>query len=167
MKRVGHHVTQFENLRQPLKTLASRAKKGIYLSSSRPLIPVETDQRGPVQHEWESVGTRLSELESEQLAAEFKNGLSVDKLAETHGLHRATVYRHLKKHGTEPYRNSLDEVHVDRAKELYEAGHTLLEVAQLIGASYRAVREAFVVRGIPRRAPLQNGKKQSESALIG
>lgn len=153
---------QFKNLRQPLKTLASRARKGVYRASSLPLIPVVTDRRGPVRREWESVGTILSALESERLAADYVNGMRVVELSRKYGLHRSTVYRHLQKHGLERRSYPLDDVGVDRARELYETGYTLAEVAEFVGSSCRTVRETFVARGISRRAPLESTKKQRE-----
>lgn len=81
-----HPGTQFKNQRQPLKTLVSRAHKGVYLVPSRPQVRVVTDQRGPVRHEWESVGTRLTDEMSKCLADDFQAGMIVADLSSKYGV---------------------------------------------------------------------------------
>ena len=130
--------------------------------SNRPQNRLHSDLRGPVQHEWESVGTTLSTEESTELAADFRGGMIVADLSRKYGVHRSTVHKHLHKHGLRSPRNSLDDARVLRARKLYKAGHTLLEVAKLIGSNDRTVREAFVAHGIPRRAPFESGNRKAE-----
>jgi transposase len=82
-----------------------------------------------------------------------ERGTSIDELASTFDVHRTTVMTHLERAGAEG-RTGLIERHLSEAHNLYEAGSSLVRVAEHFGVDAETVRRAFKNAGIslrPRR----------------
>lgn len=142
---------QFENPREALKSLISRAEKKGFSGSTRPDGGNITDTRGVVQEEWSTVETRISDEESASLASDYRAGLQVARLSEKYGVHRMTVWRHLRAHGLTQPQNFLTEEKAERAVALYQAGMTLAEAANEVGSNRTSVAKALEDRRVPRR----------------
>lgn len=142
---------EFENTRHPLKTLISRASKGVYLATKRRLQTPVKDARGTVVSETRKLRTPLTPAESSALAASYQQGVGVVELARKYKIHRDTVHEHLKRHRLARPINYFTSELGDQAAKLYQAGMTLSQVAKEIGSNTRSVTLALEERGIPRR----------------
>ncbi|MDK9294391.1 hypothetical protein FAM19031_001489 [Propionibacterium freudenreichii] len=80
----------------------------------------------------------------DQLVGDYLAGGSPDELAERYGIHRATVFAHLRRRDVPRRRLGLDEVESAEAVRLYRAGVSLRAIGRQVGADRKAVRKALV-----------------------
>ncbi|WP_152683818.1 helix-turn-helix domain-containing protein [Pseudarthrobacter siccitolerans] len=94
---------------------------------------------------------QISDEQSAQLAAEYRQGMTVGELAEKYGIHRVTVADHLAVHGIEKRLRGLDEAQVLDAATRYHAGSSLAVLGKKYGVSPTTVRKNLVKRGVVMR----------------
>ncbi len=68
----------------------------------------------------------------ERVISDYRSGLSVYAIAEKHGIHRQTVTTHLVGAGV-TLRRTITDAERQRAKELYESGAYIKDIAKLLG----------------------------------
>lgn len=132
------------NFPQRAKTLATRWNRGVYRDLHRSPGARIADARGPVARTIETVQTFLTAAEIDQLVGDYLAGGSPDELAERYGIHRATVFAHLRRRDVHRRRLGLDEVESAEAVRLYRAGVSLRAIGRQVGADRKAVRKALV-----------------------
>ena len=104
----------------------------------------------------EQVQHRLSEAKVEMLLQDHALGLSCAELTKKYGIHRVTVFEHLRRHGIEArttMRKLCDEQAL-RAGQLYESRLSLNNIGKEVRANERTVRDAITRMGFavgPRR----------------
>jgi len=139
------------NFPQKAKTLATRWNRGVYRDARRPSGPRIVDARGPVARTIATVQTFLTAAEIDQLVGDYLAGGSPDELAERYGIHRATVFAHLRRRDVPRRRAGLDEVEAAEAVRLYRRGTSIRVIARGVGVDRKAVRRALEVAGIATR----------------
>ena len=94
---VGCLSSTFGNSAPKTKTLVNRLDRGVYEVSRRPQNTAPKDDRGPVVRTVETAQTFLTASEVDALVGDYLAGMSVKALAERYGIHRATVFAHLRR----------------------------------------------------------------------
>ena len=97
---------------------------------------------------------RLSPADTDELIAAYRSGVTINELADRHGIHRSTVAaaldrHHVERHHAQTARTS--ETLADAA-ELYASGLSLAAVAARYGIDPQTVGNRFRRAGIPVRA---------------
>jgi hypothetical protein len=97
---------------------------------------------------------RLDREQVAQMAAERRAGAEIDDLAESFGVHRATVINHLHRAGVEGHRytgRTLSPVQIHDAGELYGSGLSLVEVGAEFDVDRRYLRRVLPAAGFRLR----------------
>ena len=131
------------NFPRNAQTLVTRWSRGVFRDVRRAAAPRIEDSRGPVVRTTETVQTFLSEAEIDWLVGDYLSGIRIDQLAERYGVHRATVFVHLRRRNVPRRPAGLDEVEAADAVRLYRCGMSIRAVARQIGADRKTVRAAL------------------------
>jgi len=122
------------------------------------------DTRGSVAKNPAKSQTRLSPERRAQLVIDYEAGMPVSAIASMHRVHRGSIPKLVLSAGGSLRVPGLNEDERVRAKELYEAGHTLEEVGRMLGVDAKTVRNALVKSGCvirPRGRRRDNAKSMS------
>lgn len=97
LSHLGWLSSTFGNSAPKTKTLVTRLDRGVDEVSRRPQSSAPKDDRGPVVRTVETAQTFLTAAEVDALVGDYFAGMSVKTLAERYGIHRATVFSHLRR----------------------------------------------------------------------
>lgn len=138
----------FGNSAPKTKTLVNRLLRGVYKVSARPQSSALRDDRGPVVRTVETAQTFLTASEVDQLVGDYLAGMSVKSLAERYGIHRATVFSHLRRRNVPSRRPGLCLDEKAEAVRLARAGVSMRAISRRMGVDRKAVRAALVEAGV-------------------
>ena len=147
---LGCLSSTFGNSASRTKTLFNRLNRGVYEVSRRPESTALRDDRGFVVGTVETAQTFLTALEVDALVGDYLAGKSVKDLAERLGIHRATVFSHLRRRNV-PSRRLGPGLGLDEnagAVRLARAGVSMRAIARRMGVDRKAVRAALVEAGV-------------------
>lgn len=127
-------------------TRPNRLDGGVYEVSQCPQDTAPKDDRGPVVRTVEMAQTLLTASEVDALVGDYLVGISVKVLAERYGLHRATVFSHLRRRNVPSRRLGLgiDE----KAVRLARAGVSMRAIDRRMDVDRKTVRAALVKAGL-------------------
>ena len=97
------------------------------------------DDRGPVVGTVETAQTFLTAVEVDALVGDYLAGTSVKDLAERFGIHRATVFSHLRRRNVPSRRPGLGLDEKVEVVRLARAGVSMRAIAQRMGVDRKAV----------------------------
>lgn len=123
----------------------------MYRDARRSSAPRVADARGPIARTIETVQTFLTATEIDQLVGDYLAGASPDELAERYGIHRATVFAHLRRRDVPRRRPGLDEVESAEAVRLYRTGVSLRATAQRLEVDRKLVRRTLIEANVQIR----------------
>ncbi len=146
--RLGCLSSTFGNSAPKTKTLVNRLLRGVYKVSSRPQSSAPRDDRGPVVRTIETAQTFLTAAEVDQLVGDYLAGMSVNSLAERYGIHRATVFSHLRRRNVPSRRPGLCLDEKVEAVRLARAGVSMRAISRRMGVDRKGVRLALVEAGL-------------------
>lgn len=106
------------------------------------------DDRGPVVRTVETAQTFLTAAEVDALVGDYLAGMSVKALAERYGIHRATVFAHLRRRNVPSRRPGLGIDEKAEAVRLARAGISMRAIGRRMGVDRKAVRAALVEAGL-------------------
>lgn len=106
------------------------------------------DAWGPVVGTVETAQTFLTAVEVDALVGDYLAGMSVQSLAERFGIHRATVFSHLRRRNVPSRRPGLGLDEKAEAVRLARAGVSMRAIARRMGVDRKAVRVALVEGGL-------------------
>ena len=106
------------------------------------------DDRGLVVGAVETAQTFLTAVEVDALVGDYLAGMSVQSLAERFGIHRATVFSHLRRRNVPSRRPGLGLDEKAEAVRLARAGVSMRAIARRMGVDRKAVRAALVEGGL-------------------
>lgn len=112
--------------------------------SQRPEAAPVKDSRGAVVRRIEHLQTFLTAAEVDRLVDDYLDGTTVNELAETYGVHRATVSAHLTRRRIGRRRPGLGVDEAAEAVRLHLGGVSMRAIAQTMGVNRKAVRRALV-----------------------
>ena len=138
----------FGNSAPKTKTLVNRLDRGVYEVSRRPKDTAPKDDRGPVVRTVETAQTFLTASEVDALVGDYLAGMSVKALAERYGIHRATVFSHLRRRNVPSRRPGLGIDEKAEAVRLARAGVSMRAIGRRMGVDRKAVRAALVEAGL-------------------
>lgn len=138
----------FGNSAPKTKTLVNRLDRGVYEVSRRPEDTAPKDDRGPVVRTVETAQTFLTASEVDALVGDYLAGMSVKALAERYGIHRATVFSHLRRRNVPSRRPGLGIDEKAEAVRLARAGVSMRAIGRRMGVDRKAVRAALVESGL-------------------
>ncbi len=148
----GFHLgclsSTFGNSAPKTKILVSRLDRGVYEVSRRPQDTAPKDDRGPVVRTVETAQTFLTASEVDALVGDYLAGMSVKALAERYGIHRATVFAHLRRRNVPSRRPGLGIDEKAEAVRLARAGVSMRAIGRRMGVDRKAVRAALVEAGL-------------------
>lgn len=144
LTRAGCLSSTFGNSAPKTKTLVSRLNRGVYEVSRRPESTAPKDDRGPVVRTVETAQTFLTAVEVDALVGDYLAGMSVKSLAETYGIHRATVCTHLRRRNVPTRRPGMVLDEKAEAVRLARAGVSVRAIARRMGVDRKAVRRSLV-----------------------
>ena len=145
---LGCLSSTFGNSAPKTKTLVNRLLRGVYKVSARPQSSAPMDDRGPVVRTIETAQTFLTAAEVDQLVGDYLGGMSVKSLAERYGIHRATVFSHLRRRNVPARRPGLCLDEKAEAVRLARAGVSMRAIARRMGVDRKGVRLALVEAGL-------------------
>lgn len=145
---LGCLSSTFGNSASRTKTLFNRLNRGVYEVSRRPESTALRDDRGSVVGTVETAQTFLTALEVDALVGDYLAGKSVKDLAERLGIHRATVFSHLRRRNVPSRRLGLGLDENAGAVRLARAGVSMRAFARRMGVDRKAVRAALVEAGV-------------------
>ena len=117
-------------------------------SLKRPKSSAPKDDRGPVVRTVETAQTFLTAAEVDALVGDYLAGMSVKALAERYGIHRATVFAHLRRRNVPSRRPGLGIDEKAEAVRLARAGISMRAIGRRMGVDRKAVRAALVEAGL-------------------
>lgn len=138
----------FGNSAPKTKTLVNRLDRGVYEVSRRPQDTAPKDARGPVVRTVETAQTFLTAAEVDALVGDYLAEMSVKALAERYGIHRATVFSHLRRRNVPSRRPGLGIDEKAEAVRLARAGVSMRAISRRMGVDRKAVRAALVEAGL-------------------
>lgn len=138
----------FGNSSPKTKTLVNRMNRGVYEVSRRPQSSAPRDDRGPVVRTVETAQTFLTAAEVDTLVGDYLAGMGVKALAERYGIHRATVFAHLRRRNVPSRRPGLGLDEKAEAVRLARAGVSMRAIGRRMGVDRKAVRAALVDAGL-------------------
>lgn len=141
---LGSLRSTFQNFPPRAKTLVTRWYRGVYRDARRPSGPPSKDNRGPIVRRIETAQTFLTAAEIDKLVGDYLAGSDIQELAERYGVHRATVFAHLRRRNTPRRRTGLDLDEQAEAVRLYRGGHSLRAIGRQMGVDRKVVRAALV-----------------------
>ena len=145
---MGYLSSTFGNSAPKTKTLVNRLNRGVYEVSRRPQTTAPKDDRGPVVRTVETAQTFLTAAEVDALVGDYLAGMSVKALAERYGIHRATVFAHLRRRNVPSRRPGLGIDEKAEAVRLARAGVSMRAIGRRMGVDRKAVRAALVEGGL-------------------
>ncbi len=145
---LGYLSSTFGNSAPKTKTLVNRLDRGVYAVSQRPKSSAPKDDRGPVVRTVETAHTFLTASEVDALVGDYLAGMSVKALAERYGIHRATVFAHLRRRNVPSRRPGLGIDEKAEAVRLARAGVSMRAIGRRMGVDRKAVRAALVEAGL-------------------
>ena len=145
---MGCLSSTFGNSAPKTKTLINRLDRGVYEVSRRPQDTAPKDDRGPVVRTVETAQTFLTASEVDALVGDYLAGMSVKALAERYGIHRATVFSHLRRRNVPSRRPGLGLDEKAEAVRLARAGVSMRAIGRRMGVDRKAVRAALVEAGL-------------------
>lgn len=145
---VGCLDSTFGNITPKTKTLVNRMKRGVYEVSRRPQDAAPRDDRGPVARTVETAQTFLTASEIDALVGDYLAGAGVQELADRYGIHRATVFAHLRRRNVPGRRPGLSLNEKAEAVRLARAGISMRAIGRRMGVDRKAVRAALVEVGL-------------------
>ncbi|SNU02606.1 hypothetical protein SAMN06298212_1452 [Ruaniaceae bacterium KH17] len=145
---LGCLSSTFGNSAPKTKTLVNRLLRGVYNVSRRPQSSAPRDDRGPVVRTIETAQTFLTASEVDQLVGDYLAGMSVKTLAERYGIHRATVFSHLRRRNVPSRRPGLGLDEKAEAVRLARAGVSMRAIGRRMGVDRKGVRLALVEAGL-------------------
>jgi DNA-binding CsgD family transcriptional regulator len=148
LTRLGCLSSTFGNSAPKTKILVSRLDRGVYEVSRRPQDTAPKDDRGPVVRTVETAQTFLTASEVDALVGDYLAGMSVKALAERYGIHRATVFAHLRRRNVPSRRPGLGIDEKAEAVRLARAGVSMRAIGRRMGVDRKAVRAALVEAGL-------------------
>ena len=92
--------------------------------------------------------TFLTPSEIDHLVADYQAGSGVQELAETYGIHRATVFAHLRRQNVPRRRPGLNDQEQAEAVRLSREGMSMRAIGRRMGVDRKAVRVALVAAGV-------------------
>lgn len=137
----------FANFPPRTKTLATRWYRGVYRDVRRTSGPPSKDVRGPIVRRIETAQTFLTSSEVDSLIGDYLAGASVQELAQGYGVHRATVFAHLRRRNTPRRSLGLDVDDSAEAVRLFRAGVSMRAISRRLGVGRKAVRTFLVGAG--------------------
>ncbi|WP_245725862.1 hypothetical protein [Propionibacterium cyclohexanicum] len=140
------------NFPRKAQTLVTRWNRGVFRDARRAAAPRIEDSRGPVVRTIETVQTLLTACEIDRLVGDYLSGTRIDQLAGRYGVHRATVFAHLRRRNVPRRPVGLDEAEAADAVRLYRTGMSIRAVARQIGADRKCVRSALEADGSKTRS---------------
>ena len=117
-------------------------------SPKSPKSSAPKDDRGPVVRTVETAQTFLTASEVDALVGDYLAGMSVKALAERYGIHRATVFAHLRRRNVPSRRPGLGIDEKAEAVRLARAGVSMRAIGRRMGVDRKAVRAALVEAGL-------------------
>ena len=138
----------FSNIPQRAQTLVTRWKRGVYRDQRRAAEPRISDARGPLVRRIETAQTSLTAAEIDNLICDYLGGASINDLAQRYGIHRATVFAHLRRRNTPRRRPGLDVDEAAEAVRLFRGGVSVRAIGRRMGVGRKAVRTALVNAGL-------------------
>ena len=154
----------FSNIPQRAQTLVTRWKRGVYRDQRREAEPRISDARGPLVRRIETAQTFLTASEIDRLVGDYLAGATVQELAEKYGIHRATVFAHLRRRNTPRRVPGLDVDERAEVVRFFRGGVSMRAIARRLGAGRNAVRRVLVEAGAIReyeRAATARGPERS------
>ncbi|MDI9591415.1 MAG: recombinase zinc beta ribbon domain-containing protein, partial [Acidobacteriota bacterium] len=148
LTHLGCLSSTFGNSAPKTKILVSRLDRGVYEVSRRPQDTAPKDDRGPVVRTVETAQTFLTASEVDALVGDYLAGMSVKALAERYGIHRATVFAHLRRRNVPSRRPGLGIDEKAEAVRLARAGVSMRAIGRRMGVDRKAVRAALVEAGL-------------------
>lgn len=145
---LGCLSSTFGNSAPKTKTLVNRLDRGVYAVSQRPKSSAPKDDRGPVVRTVETAQTFLTASEVDALVGDYLAGMSVKALAERYGIHRATVFAHLRRRNVPSRRPGLGIDEKAEAVRLARAGVSMRAIGRRMGVDRKAVRAVLVKAGL-------------------
>ncbi|MEE8870157.1 MAG: hypothetical protein SOH99_09375 [Acidipropionibacterium acidipropionici] len=142
--QLGCLRSTFGNFSPKANTLIRRLNRGVYRVCNRPQNTAPTDHRGPVVRTVETVQTFLTAAEIDHLVADYEAGAGVQELAEKYGIHRATVFAHLRRREVMRRRPGLSDHEQAEAARLSREGMSMRAIGRQMGVDRKAVRVALV-----------------------
>jgi predicted DNA-binding protein (UPF0251 family) len=139
---------RFGNSAPKTKTLVNRLDRGVYEVFRRPQDTAPKGDRGPVVRTVETAQTSLTASEVDALVGDYLAGMRVKALAERYGIHRATVFSHLRRRNVPSRRPGLGIDEKAEAVRLARAGVSMRAIGRRMGADRKAVRAALVEAGL-------------------
>lgn len=106
----------------------------------------------------ETTSTFLTAAEIDSLVGDYLAGVGINELAERYGVHRATVFAHLRRRNAPRRRTGLDVDEQAEAVRLYRGGVSMRTIARSMGIGRKAVRAALLDAKVEirRRAPVDD-----------
>ena len=145
---LGCLSSTFGNSAPKTKTLVNRLNRGVYAVSRRPESAAPRDDRGPVVRTVETAQTFLTASEVDALVGDYLAGMGVKALAERYGIHRATVFSHLRRRNVPRRRPGLGVDEKAEAVRLARAGVSMRAIGRRMGVGRKAVRVSLVEAGL-------------------
>ena len=96
----------------------------------------------------ETAQTFLTAVEVDSLVDDYLAGLGVKALAERYGIHRATVFSHLRRRNVPSRRPGLGVDEKAEAVRLARAGVSMRAIGRRMGVGRKAVRVSLVEAGL-------------------
>lgn len=100
----------------------------------------------------ETVQTFLTASEVDHLVADYEAGAGVQDLAEKYGIHRGTVFAHLRRREVPRRRPGLSDHEQAEAVHLSRGGMSMRAIGRQMGVDRKAVRVALVGAGVVSEA---------------
>ena len=148
LSHLGCLSSTFGNSAPKTRTLVNRLLRGVYKVSTRPQSSAPRDDRGPVVRTIETAQTFLTASEVDQLVGDYLAGMSVKSLAERYGIHRATVFSHLRRRNVPSRRPGLCLNEKAEVVRLARAGVSMRAISRRMGVDRKSVRLALVEAGL-------------------
>ncbi len=145
---LGYLSSTFGNFSPKTKTLVNHIMRGVYATSRRPWSGVLRDDRGPVVGTNETARTFLTASEVDALVDDYLAGMRVRDLADQYGIHRSTVFSHLRRHDVPSRSPGLCPDEKAEAVRLARAGVSMRAITRRMGIGRKAVRRALVEASI-------------------
>ncbi|ACU76135.1 hypothetical protein Caci_7306 [Catenulispora acidiphila DSM 44928] len=91
---------------------------------------------------------QLANSDTDELVHAWEQGVGVAEIAARSGIHRSTVWRHLRNRGIDASDRSMGPNGLTRAIELYAEGRTLVQIAREFGVAKKTIRKRLVEGGV-------------------
>ncbi len=132
--------SQLSNLTPRIQTLASSWTRGACQVWQRPTKPSVSDVRGSLVRRIETVHTFLTAEEVDNLTGDYLAVASIKELASQYGIHRATVFAHLRRKNVprRPVGPSVDEA--SEIVRLFRGGTSMRAFSRSLGVGRQRVR---------------------------